>query len=108
MSERSEKPDKVPELQGRTDPLFDSPLSRRAFLGVSAATTLIAGLSPALAFAEKKGDMPYRTLGRTGEKVSLVGLGGGHIGHKDLTDDDAVRLVRTAIDGGINFMDNCW
>jgi predicted aldo/keto reductase-like oxidoreductase len=83
-------------------------LSRRSFLGVSAATSIVAGLSPLLASAETRADMPYRTLGRTGEKVSLIGLGGGHIGHKDLTDDDAVRLVRTAIDSGINFMDNCW
>jgi predicted aldo/keto reductase-like oxidoreductase len=108
MRERCGKSDKVSETENQPISEFDSTLSRRAFLGVSAATTIIAGLSPMLAVAESKGDMPYRTLGRTGEKVSLVGLGGGHIGHKDLTDDDAVRIVRTAIDNGINFMDNCW
>ena len=51
--------------------------------------------------------MPYRTLGRTGEKVSLVGLGGYHIGMQR-DEQESIRLIRTAIDNGINFMDNCW
>ena len=55
----------------------------------------------------KEGEMIYRQLGRTGEKVSLIGLGGHHIGRpKD--EQFAVELIRTAIDRGINFMDNCW
>jgi uncharacterized protein len=53
-------------------------------------------------------DMPYRTLGHTGEKVSIVGLGGDHIGRPDVTEEESQRIVRTAIDNGINFMDNCW
>src|SRR6202167_3996456 len=52
-------------------------------------------------------DMQYRDLGRTGEKVSAIGLGGYHLGrHADPA--ETVRLVRTAIDRGITFMDNCW
>jgi predicted aldo/keto reductase-like oxidoreductase len=51
--------------------------------------------------------MPYRKLGRTGENVSLLGIGGAHLG-KPKTDAEAVRIVRTAIDNGVNFMDNCW
>ena len=51
--------------------------------------------------------MPYRKLGRTGERVSLVGIGGAHLGVPK-TDDEAVRIVRTGIDNGINFMDNSW
>jgi predicted aldo/keto reductase-like oxidoreductase len=55
----------------------------------------------------KSGEMIYRTLGRTGEKVSVIGLGGHHIGRpKD--EQEGIRLIRTAIDRGINFMDNCW
>jgi predicted aldo/keto reductase-like oxidoreductase len=51
--------------------------------------------------------MRYRKLGRTGEEVSLVGVGGYHIGAvKD--EGEAIKIVRTAIDRGINFMDNCW
>jgi aryl-alcohol dehydrogenase-like predicted oxidoreductase len=51
--------------------------------------------------------MPYRTLGRTGEKVSLVGLGGFHIGGI-LDEQEALRIVRTALDNGVNFLDNAW
>jgi predicted aldo/keto reductase-like oxidoreductase len=56
----------------------------------------------------RKGDMLYRTLGRTGEKVSALGMGGFHVGHKGLSDDDSIRLIRSAIDRGITFMDNSW
>jgi aryl-alcohol dehydrogenase-like predicted oxidoreductase len=52
-------------------------------------------------------DMQYRTLGRTGEKVSVIGLGGYHIGVQP-DPAESVRLIRTAIDRGINFMDNSW
>jgi len=51
--------------------------------------------------------VPYRILGRTGQQVSIVGLGGFHIGIQD-TENDSIRIIRTAIDSGINFMDNCW
>jgi aryl-alcohol dehydrogenase-like predicted oxidoreductase len=51
--------------------------------------------------------MQYRDLGRTGEKVSVIGLGGYHLG-KQADPAESVRLVRTAIDRGITFMDNCW
>lgn len=57
---------------------------------------------------EKRGEMLYRKLGRTGETVSAIGMGGFHIGKKKLTDDDAVRLIHQAVDRGITFMDNCW
>jgi predicted aldo/keto reductase-like oxidoreductase len=52
-------------------------------------------------------DVPYRTLGRSGEKVSLLGLGGYHLGLRD-DEQESIRVVRTAIDNGVNFMDNCW
>ncbi len=52
--------------------------------------------------------IPYRTLGRTGEKVSCIGMGGFHIGQPKLQEDEAIRLIRGAIDRGINFMDNSW
>ncbi|HZS26067.1 MAG TPA: aldo/keto reductase [Candidatus Angelobacter sp.] len=52
--------------------------------------------------------MIYRTLGRTGERVSAIGMGGFHIGQPKLSEDESVRLVRAAIDGGITFMDNSW
>jgi aryl-alcohol dehydrogenase-like predicted oxidoreductase len=52
--------------------------------------------------------MPMRMLGRTGVQVSSIGLGGWHLGFKYIDDELAVRIIRTAIDNGINFMDNCW
>jgi len=53
------------------------------------------------------GEVPYRSLGKTGEKVSAIGLGGHHIGRpKD--EQEGIRIVRSAIDRGICFMDNCW
>src|SRR3989442_3251147 len=53
-------------------------------------------------------DMPYRTLGRTGERVSAIGLGGWHIGFKKQTDALSIRIIRSAIDRGITFLDNSW
>jgi uncharacterized protein len=52
-------------------------------------------------------NMIYRELGRTGEPVSAIGLGGYHIG-KQQDPEESIRLVRAAIDRGITFMDNCW
>jgi aryl-alcohol dehydrogenase-like predicted oxidoreductase len=51
--------------------------------------------------------MIYRTLGHTGERVSAIGLGGFHLGHP--TDPgDAIRIVRSALARGMNFLDNSW
>jgi len=52
--------------------------------------------------------MIYRTLGSTGEKVSALGLGGYHIGKPELSEDESIRLIRAALDRGMNFLDNCW
>ena len=54
------------------------------------------------------GEMPRRRLGRTGETVSAIGLGGHHLGLPGVSARDAIRIVRTALDGGLNFMDNAW
>jgi aryl-alcohol dehydrogenase-like predicted oxidoreductase len=51
--------------------------------------------------------MIYRTLGKTGERVSAIGLGGSHIGRPREV-EEGIRIIRTAIDRGITFMDNCW
>lgn len=53
-------------------------------------------------------EMPYRVLGRTGERVSAIGLGGWHIGFPRMDDRLSIRIIRTAIDRGITFMDNSW
>jgi aryl-alcohol dehydrogenase-like predicted oxidoreductase len=55
-----------------------------------------------------RGEMPYRVLGRTGEQVSTIGLGGWHLGLSYVDQALSVRIVREAIDRGINFLDNSW
>ncbi len=57
---------------------------------------------------ESGGTVPTRTLGRTGERVSAIGLGGYHLGLPGVTEADSIRIIRTAIDNGITFLDNCW
>ncbi len=52
--------------------------------------------------------IPHRTLGRTGERVSAIGLGGFHLGKPDLDEGESIRIIRTAIDNGITFLDNSW
>ncbi len=80
------------------------PVSRRVFLQAVTAAALVGRTSGAAAQAAA---VPMRTLGTTGEKVSLLGLGGAHIG-RQANDEDAIRLVRSAIDQGITFIDNAW
>jgi predicted aldo/keto reductase-like oxidoreductase len=82
-------------------------MDRREFVKLGLTTTLVSsGVSQSL-FAERSGEMQYRTLGRTGEKVSIVGLGGYHIGMQKEA-SESIRIIRTALDHGMNFMDNCW
>src|SRR5215467_13576273 len=52
--------------------------------------------------------MIYRKLGSTGATVSAIGVGGFHLGQKQVDESLAVGIIRTALDGGINFLDNCW
>jgi aryl-alcohol dehydrogenase-like predicted oxidoreductase len=93
-------------MHNETSPSGRSDLSRREFVKLAVAAGVTASAAPLWA-AETKNDMIYRPLGRTGEKISALGLGGYHIG---LQSDEAesLRLIRTALDRGINFLDNCW
>jgi predicted aldo/keto reductase-like oxidoreductase len=83
-------------------------VTRREFLGAMLTTSLLAGVAgPELWAAGDENGIPYRKLGRTGERVSLVGLGGYHIGMQS-DEQESIKIIRTALDGGINFLDNCW
>ena len=82
-------------------------LTRRRFLELATAAGFVAGVSRNSWGAETREGVPYRTLGRTGEKVSIVGLGGYHIGSQS-GEQESIRIIRTALDNGINFLDNCW
>ena len=81
-------------------------LKAAAVVGVAAAATANLGMEAQTALASSA-EMQYRPLGRTGERVSVIGLGGYHIGVQS-DPAESVRLIRTAIDRGINFMDNSW
>jgi aryl-alcohol dehydrogenase-like predicted oxidoreductase len=52
--------------------------------------------------------MIYRTLGSTGEMVSAIGVGGWHLSLKQVDEQLASRIIRSAVDRGINFLDNSW
>jgi predicted aldo/keto reductase-like oxidoreductase len=83
-------------------------VTRREFLGAMLTTSLLAGVAgPELWAAGDENGIPYRKLGRTGERVSLVGLGGYHIGMQS-DEQESIKIIRTALDSGINFLDNCW
>ncbi len=85
----------------------DLGVNRRDFLGMTAASLLVAGRLSGATKPDSKNGIPYRTLGRTGEKVSLIGLGGYHLGKQGDT-EESIRIIRTGIDEGVNFLDNCW
>src|SRR2546423_9619684 len=82
-------------------------MDRRDFLRKSAVASFAASLNPQLSRASDQ-PVPRRTLGRTGEKVSIIGIGGYHLGAPSVEEQEATRIVRTAIDNGVNFLDNCW
>jgi predicted aldo/keto reductase-like oxidoreductase len=90
-------------------------MQRREFLKTASAATVAATI-PATAqtaqsnSAVKRPESPgmiYRELGTTGERVSAIGMGGYHLG-KQADPAESIRLIRTGIDHGITFMDNCW
>jgi predicted aldo/keto reductase-like oxidoreductase len=81
-------------------------VSRREFIRTAVAAGAVAGTLAAWG-AESQGEVPCRRLGRTGERVSAIGLGGYHIGIPR-EEQDGIRLIRSAIDRGITFLDNCW
>jgi aryl-alcohol dehydrogenase-like predicted oxidoreductase len=85
----------------------DCGFSRREFVGMAAASLLMAGRLGGSAENDRRNGIPYRTLGHTGEKVSVIGLGGYHLG-KQSDSAESTRIIRTGIDEGINFLDNCW
>jgi predicted aldo/keto reductase-like oxidoreductase len=95
-------------------------MKRRQFLHIAAAagfTELAAELLGSVRAAGRdepqpiretvRGDMRYRQLGRTGVEVSAIGLGGYHIG-VPRDENEGIKIIRTAIDAGITFLDNSW
>ena len=80
-------------------------MTRRNFVKLAVATGMAVSAGPVWG-AEVVNGMIFRTLGRTGEKVSALGVGGYHIGVP--SEEEGIRIIRTAMDHGVNFLDNCW
>jgi len=78
---------------------------RRDFLKGMAAASVVTTFGGVVQ-ADNSSGIPTRTLGRTGQQVSMLGLVGYHLGRP--TEAEAIKIVRTAADNGITFMDNCW
>jgi aryl-alcohol dehydrogenase-like predicted oxidoreductase len=85
----------------------DAMMTRRSFVKSAAAAAVLGTASPQALMAETNEPMPLRALGRTGERVSAIGLGGYHIG-KLADESESIKIIRSAIDRGLTFMDNCW
>jgi predicted aldo/keto reductase-like oxidoreductase len=84
--------------------------SRREFLETAFTVASVAALAEnivAQTSSATASGLPTRPLGRTGQRISIIGIGGGHLGGiKD--DDEAVRIVQMAADEGVTFFDNAW
>jgi predicted aldo/keto reductase-like oxidoreductase len=108
-NQQSQEPLLHPHLApaSRTHEAADTGISRRGFLGFAAASIFLAHADQPSPRSESRNGIPYRTLGRTKEKVSLIGLGGYHLGSQ-ADPQESIRIIRTGLDEGINFLDNCW
>jgi len=82
--------------------------NRRVFVKHISGLTLGMSLFPWAVKAREVSEYPKRVLGRTGEKVSILTMGGFHVGDPSIPDDVAIQIIRTSIDNGVNFMDNAW
>ena len=84
--------------------------TRREFLKQAAAGVTIATLAQDVLASQRPASatgLPTRALGRTGQHVSILCLGGWHIGSLS-NDAEAIRIMHAAIDEGLTFFDNAW
>src|SRR5579884_340933 len=93
-------------------------LNRRSILKIATAlgslamTRPLEALAHALLIGESRASaagasIPRRPLGRTDVEVSVLALGGAHLGRAP-SEHEATRIVHAAIDAGLTFMDNAW
>jgi aryl-alcohol dehydrogenase-like predicted oxidoreductase len=82
------------------DSRFD--VTRRTFVEV-----FMLAAAGSAAQGQSRGQVPKRPLGRTGLEVSVLGIGGYHLGSVD-SDAEAAQIVNQALDAGVNFFDNAW
>jgi aryl-alcohol dehydrogenase-like predicted oxidoreductase len=82
-------------------------VTRRGFLSAAGTAALTAEVLAQTSSAAATG-LPTRVLGRTGVRVSVLGLGGAHAGRPSMEESECVRLIRMAVDEGMTFLDNAW
>jgi uncharacterized protein len=92
------------------------PRPRRQFIKEVSVATAGVLLHPSLPAADTNapapsepslpGSVPRRTLGRTGEELSIIGVGGHTLALAD--EGESIQIVHAAIEAGVNFMDNAW
>ena len=82
-------------------------LNRREFMKLSGSAAVVVGV-PTLGKSTSTAGMPMRTLGKTGEKISMLTIGGYHIGIPEVSEEQSIEIIRTAVDEGVNLLDNAW
>lgn len=82
-------------------------LNRRKFIKLSGGAAVVVAV-PTLGKGMSTADMPMRTLGKTGEKISMLTIGGYHVGIPEVSEEQSVEIIRTAVDEGVNLLDNAW
>src|SRR5260370_27296384 len=86
----------------------DSIVERRRFLEIATGASMLASVPSDMRGGDVEAQVPRRRLGHTEEMVSMVGLGGYHLARPNVEEAESIRIVRAAIDNGLNFLDNCW
>ena len=81
------------------------PISRRGFLQQTGSGLAAIALTGDAALAADKETLPKRTLGRTREKVSLLGIGMAPLGSANTSVAQAEAVVHAALDSGITYVD---
>ena len=82
---------------------------RRTFVKSLSSLAAAATILPVSGYASlKPASLPKRTLGRTGEEVTILTMGGFHVSHPKVDEEEGIRIIRKSIDGGVNMMDNAW
>lgn len=81
--------------------------TRRQFFGAALSAAAVSALANRMVAAtQSTGGVPTRPLGRTGERVSILSLGGWHIGAVE--ESEAIRMMHACLDQGLTFFDNSW
>lgn len=98
-----------PQLTPNRRDFLQAGATGAAALGLAATAQAQAQAPQAVSIQKNAGGIPLRPLGKTGQMVSLLGLGGhASTNLKKMTEAESLKLIQRAVDEGVTFMDNCW